>query len=208
VEFIEALDQGTGSWVAAHQGGWLRPVMVAVTFLGDRYLLGGLVAAALLGLLLAWLVWRPRYPRAVWRDRFRGGLFLLAAALASFAFVEGIKPVVKRPRPPTSTLTDVYHSTSWSFPSGHAFSSAAIYGTLALLAAARLGRPWPQRAVVAGALALVFLIGVSRVYLGAHYVTDVLGGWAGGLGCALVCSWLDQLWSVDDAKPPEVAPEK
>jgi undecaprenyl-diphosphatase len=202
VEFIEALDQGTGTWVAANQGGWLRPVMSAVTRLGDRYLLGGLVAALLLGLLLAWLAWRPRYPRAVWRDLFRGGILLLAAALASFAFVEGIKPVVKRPRPPTSTMT------SWSFPSGHAFSAAAIYGTLALLAAARLGRPWQRRAVVAGALALVFLIGVSRVCLDEHYVTDVLGGWAGGLGCALVCSWLDQLWSVDHAKPPEVAPEK
>jgi undecaprenyl-diphosphatase len=48
--------------------------------------------------------------------------------------------------------------------------------------------------VVVGTALLVFVIGVTRLYLGAHYLTDVLGGWAGGAGCALVCLYLDERW--------------
>jgi undecaprenyl-diphosphatase len=200
VDLIEALDQGTRDWVLAHRPDWLTAVMRGVTYLGERSLLGVLVAAVLLGVLLTWLVWRRRYPWPVWRDLFRCAALVLAAALASFVLVEGTKRLVARPRPPAATASDPGGPASFSFPSGHALSSAAVYGTLALLVGGRLPRPWQRRLLAYGTLVLVFLIGVSRLYLNVHYLTDVLGGWAGGLGCGLVCSWLDQRWSAPPTK--------
>src|SRR5690606_17887560 len=76
---------------------------------------------------------------------------------------------------------------TWSFPSGHATSSAVVYLTLGAL----LTRVQPRRrikAYVLGvALALTLLVGLSRVYLGVHWPSDVLAGWALGAGWAMLC---------------------
>jgi undecaprenyl-diphosphatase len=205
VDVIETLDQGTRDWVLTNQPQGLHPVMEAVTFLGDRNLLGVLVAVLFLGVLLAWLVWRSRYPWPVWRDLFRCAALVVVVAVVSYGLVQGIKRVVGRPRPP-ALGANTSQSTTFSFPSGHAFTSTAVYGTLALLLVPRLRRPWQQRVVAYTALVLILLIGFSRLSLNEHYLTDVLGGWAGGLGCALVCSWIDQWWSAPAKQPTAVVP--
>jgi undecaprenyl-diphosphatase len=91
---------------------------------------------------------------------------------------------------------------SYSFPSGHTFSSAAVYLTVAFLAARRLRRRWLRILTVVGSVLLVLGIGVTRLYVGAHYLSDVVAGWAGGLGVALLCAWLDERW----AAPHEALP--
>jgi undecaprenyl-diphosphatase len=204
VDVIEALDQGTRDWVLTHQSRGVYQFMEVVTRLGDRNLLGGLVAALLLGVLLAWLVWRRRYPGPVWRDLFRCAVLLAAVALVSYGLVQGLKLVVGRPRPPALVPSKAAGPTTFSFPSGHACNAAAVYGTLALLAVPRLRRPWQQRLVGYGSLVLILLVGWSRLALNEHYLTDVLAGWAGGLGCALVCSWIDQRWSAATREPAAV----
>jgi undecaprenyl-diphosphatase len=81
-----------------------------------------------------------------------------------------------------------------SFPSGHSMLSAAIYLTLAMVATAVIPR-WRVRAyVITSSLVLVGLIGVSRMYLGVHYLTDVVSGWALGLTWALICRWVEFRW--------------
>lgn len=72
-----------------------------------------------------------------------------------------------------------------SFPSGHSMMSAAMYLCIALLLHNAAGRRHSQRALVGGTLALIFLIGLSRVYLGVHNPSDVLAGWLGGTGWTL-----------------------
>jgi len=107
-------------------------------------------------------------------------------SLLSLPFNVGLKLIANRPRPGDSVevLTMV---SGTSYPSGHAMGSAAIYGTLAAIVWTLRGPKW----VVALLLLIPLLVGVSRVYLGAHWGYDVLAGWAGGALCvAGVTAWL------------------
>src|SRR5262249_44576114 len=79
-----------------------------------------------------------------------------------------------------------------SFPSGHSMLSAVVYLTLGALLA-RNTSEWNLRLYFLGvALLLTILVGLSRIYLGVHYPTDVLAGWAAGLAWALVCELVAQ----------------
>ena len=75
---------------------------------------------------------------------------------------------------------------SWSFPSAHAMNSFVAYGMLAYLASRLTRRGWSP-AAIAAAGAIVLLVGASRVVLGFHYLTDVVGGYAAGLAWLAVC---------------------
>jgi len=118
--------------------------------------------------------------------RLRTALFVFAASAGGMALGSLLKHVYARPRPTlVPHLVDV---TSSSFPSGHATDSALVYLTLAAL----LARTVPARAVriyiIGLAILLTLLIGCSRVYLGVHYPSDVVAGWALGAAWALACS--------------------
>jgi membrane-associated phospholipid phosphatase len=113
---------------------------------------------------------------------FAGGLS--AAVGLGWLFEAILKVAVHRPRP---GLPQLVSAGGYSFPSGHSFVSLVLYGYLVLL----LGRLGPRWRWVRISLPLVVVgIGVSRVYLGVHYPTDVLGGWV--LGAA----WLTLAWHV------------
>ena len=120
------------------------------------------------------------------RRRGWADALLVAMATAGALVINPIfKQFFSRPRPaihdPNLTLQ------TFSFPSGHAMGSAAVYGAIAIVLARRLrGTVW-ARLVVAAAVLIVLLVGASRVYLGAHYPTDVVAGWILGLAWLLVC---------------------
>jgi undecaprenyl-diphosphatase len=113
-----------------------------------------------------------------------GGLFLSTALKESF----------HRPRPAIVPHKSLVMTSS--FPSGHSLNSAVVYLTLGSLLAG-LTREWRLKLYLFGnALLLTFLIGVSRVYMGVHFPSDVLAGWLAGLAWALTCGltarWLRQ----------------
>ena len=120
---------------------------------------------------------------------FTGGIALrqqradIALAVALCLTGGGVSNVIKlafrRPRPLTAYEMQFNVVTHYSFPSGHSASSLLVYGLLGYLALMYLPGAW---AAVLGSVAAVFivLIGMSRVYLGAHFPSDVIGGWVFG----------------------------
>jgi undecaprenyl-diphosphatase len=157
-----ALDRSI--YEALYAGG--RPFLIFTaqlfTALGEpTVLVGGGIAVA------AWL-W--------WRKRGRLALALLAVVLIGRGLTEVQKYWIARARPDLEAHLVVVKTSS--FPSGHAASSMIFYLTIALA----LTTPGPlRRTAAAGALLLSLLIGTSRVMLGVHWPSDVIGGWSFGL---------------------------
>jgi undecaprenyl-diphosphatase len=170
-------DPGFTRWVIAHRSEILTVWFKAVTWLGSNIVLVPLVIAA-----GAYLTFRLRDGRA--------GASVVLALAGAIVLYNVIKDTVARPRPPVALhLVSV---RGLSFPSGHATASAAVYGMLAILIARRSSRvgvvPW----VVAVAIAVS--VGASRIYLGVHWLTDVLAGWTLGLAWTCVLASLLLLW--------------
>lgn len=107
------------------------------------------------------------------------------SAIAVFYIGSLIKLLLQRERPLTEYVANMRFET-YSLPSGHAVGATVAYGLIAYLAWQALPQPWNY--IVAGLLALlIVLVGISRVYLGAHFPTDVLAGWLlGALGLAFI----------------------
>lgn len=117
--------------------------------------------------------------------RYAAALFVAVASAGGASLNELLKSIYGRERPDEALRLIEIHSLS--FPSGHAMSSATIYLTLAVLLSRLAERRREKIYLFAAALLLSFLIGLSRVYLGVHYPTDVIAGWAAGVAWAQVC---------------------
>lgn len=109
----------------------------------------------------------------------RGFALLLLTMVGNSILLFSLKTSFKRARP--EPLFDYALPASYSFPSGHALSSFCFYGILAALITARMEKRSHKILVWTAAAVLVLLIGLSRIYLGVHYPSDVLAGYAVGL---------------------------
>jgi len=136
----------------------LDQLMNAATFMGSNFAIPPLFALAVI--LLAWL------------HRLREALFLAIASAGSLVLNEVMKLIFQRPRP---QLDWAQVLPDYSFPSGHAMNSVAFYVALAVVLWRVRGRRIGLASLAIGIVLSVF-IGVSRIYLGYHYLTDVVGG--------------------------------
>lgn len=117
----------------------------------------------------------------------RGALFLLGAVLGATALYWVVKTLVRRPRPSDPHVHVLSHLGTYSFPSGHVVAYVACYGFLAYLAWIEVRQPLLRWGAIAVCAALVVLVGPSRIYLGAHWASDVLGAYVlGGLWLSVV----------------------
>ena len=114
----------------------------------------------------------------------RTGWFLVGAAMGGTIISTVLKNIFDRPRPDLTGIVRIYTA---SFPSGHATASAVVYLTIGALLAASVAR-WSHKAFYLGvAIFLTLIVGLSRMYLGVHYPSDVLAGWLIGAGWAMAC---------------------
>ena len=153
----------------------LTKLMIATSVIGASYITWPLIALCL------FLFWRAGNLRAVRQLAFS----LPGALVLEFT----IKHTVRRPRPEPFFGYPLPHS--YSFPSGHALFAVACYGMLASLAIPLILSRWRRKVLWAATILLVAAIGFSRVYLGVHYPSDVLGGSAIGLVWVLL---IKKLW--------------
>ncbi len=116
-----------------------------------------------------------------WRGRLRYGLTVIAVTIIGRLLAELQKYEVQRVRP--ALEPHLVLAKQSSFPSGHAASSMIVGLTLALVLASRSRWKWPA---VAAALLVSFAIGLSRVMLGVHWPSDVIGGWSFGAAWVLL----------------------
>ncbi|MDT9755806.1 phosphatase PAP2 family protein [Heyndrickxia coagulans] len=153
------------SFVQGNISGRLTSVMLAVTFLGS------VKGAAAVTLFLSLVLWIKKY-------RTLSLYLAISVALGAGVFNTILKYIFKRQRP---DIMRVVQETGYSFPSGHSMGSMILYGCLVLILFRIAKRRWVKFAGTLFALLLVLAIGISRIYLGVHYPSDVAGGYAAGL---------------------------
>jgi undecaprenyl-diphosphatase len=141
--------------------------VTAYTDLGGPVGMPALAVMAVLAMTIAWRQWTP-------------ALLVLAASAGSLTMTVVGKAVVGRTRPPLVDAVPPYESSA-SFPSGHALNAVVIAGIVAYLLIRRQRRAWARTATLSAAGAFAFTMGISRVYLGHHWLTDVLVAWTLGL---------------------------
>lgn len=160
-------------------GQWMTPAAKALSLLGNWQ------ALIPLGVLLLFLAWRRRNDgRPVWRAFW----FYVLGCAGSGALILLFKNLVNRPRP---TIVPALEKAPFaSFPSGHSAYALVAWGFVAWLIVRRPATPtWLKIVVIVATLALVGMIGLSRVYLGTHYPSDVAGGLLIGVPWLLAVLW-------------------
>ena len=176
---LAAYDRPVLDFFATHRLAWLTPLVAAFTKVGSAPVL-----SVLLLLLVGALCWRRRTLYPV--------LALGGAAAASVLLTVLLKNALDRPRPPYELAVPPFES-SGSFPSGHTLNSTALVLVLVYLFwRFGVGR---RLAVLATVLGLLYIaaMGLSRLYLGAHWLTDVVSGWALGVMVAALAVAVDRL---------------
>lgn len=162
-------------WVVRHML-HLRTIHLT-SFMEAVTKLGGIIIIVPSGLLAAGYLLLKRQSNAAYG--------LAIAVIGGIILNNFLKILLQRPRPISeSTLIAV---SGWSFPSGHAMNSMIFYGMISYLVVLYI-RSWTMKiiAIVSGS-SIVFLIGLSRIYLQVHYVSDVMAGFACGLFWLCVC---------------------
>jgi membrane-associated phospholipid phosphatase len=177
-ETMSTLDPFLGNWLLSKTTPTGSQVFSLITFLGSSLGISG--GTAIIGL---WLIKRKRWNQLVLLFMSVGGASLLNLAL---------KNAFQRARP------DYYRpfidAAGFSFPSGHTMISTAFFGIIAYLVFITFRDQKFRNPVIIGCFVLSALIGFSRLYLGVHYLTDVLAGWAGGLAWLIVCILCSRLY--------------
>jgi undecaprenyl-diphosphatase len=163
-----AADLALAQPLQAVKAGWFRFLMLGTSYFSGGWQFGLIV------LLTGVLLWK------------RVGIVHVAVVLAAGVLSYGndlMKLIIGRPRPAAELVASSYIFNGLSFPSGHTFSSSMLLGTLVIFALLSGIRWWLKALAISTVTGLLLLVGVSRVYLGAHWPSDVLGSylWAGVL---------------------------
>jgi undecaprenyl-diphosphatase len=165
-------DESMILWVRGLQDPAMTVLMDIASWVGSGWLLFGLVGIVAVALLR--------------RRRRREGLAALGV-LAIMSFSPLLKLLVDRPRPPVEVTSLGEALGGLGFPSGHAYQSIIVFGLLILVAGQLVSRVWLRRIVQALLVMLIGSVGLSRVYLGVHWPSDVLGAYLlGGAVLALL----------------------
>ena len=174
----DAFDRAVLGWIETHHTGWLNTSAIELTALGS------FVVLLVLGLAVSVLLWhlgRRRYVALIW-----------IASTGSLVLNQTLKAAFGRSRP--DVFDWLVDGGALSFPSGHAMNSMVFYTVVAYSIGRVLGPGSARTATYLGAALLIATIGFTRLYLGVHYPSDVLAGFAVGFVWATGCAALTEAW--------------
>jgi membrane-associated phospholipid phosphatase len=166
---VVRLDHEITETIRRNAASWEVGIFWFITMFGSVYVL----TPTTIGVVVVLLVLCRRISLVGW----------IVAALGGVIMNEGLKLIFERPRPIPLPLFP-HALTSWSFPSGHAMDSLVIYGMLTYLLIP-LTKDRQRKGLVLASMGIVLSIGFSRLYLGVHYFSDIIAGYAAGI------FWLD-----------------
>jgi undecaprenyl-diphosphatase len=180
-------------WMGSIGAPWLDAAALEVTALGAR------VVVYMVVLVASVFMWQSRHHYSA--------ALLWVSVIGSGLINSVLKLTFNRPRP------DVFpwrtqHVGLASFPSGHAMTSIVVYGTLAFLVARLAPTRWLRRLVWIVAILVIVLVGLSRLYLGVHYPSDVLAGFVIGAAWAIICALGIEAVRYFRTRRPEVVVEE
>lgn len=167
----QAFDVAILQWLHQHQHPLITQLMIEMTYLGT-----GSVVVVVVG-VAALFLWHTEHKHSA--------RLLLAATIGNLLLNGALKLVYHRARP--SVFAWQTEAMSSSFPSGHAMSATVVYGTVAYLVIRLQKHHWAKMLTFAGAVLLILLVCLTRLYLGVHYPSDVIGGMIVGLAWAAFC---------------------
>ena len=189
----QAFDESILVWLHGHQSKVLTSIMLEMTYLGT-----GTVVLAIVG-VTALFLWHTEHKISA--------QLLLASTIGAILLNNALKLVYHRTRP--SVFEWQTTAMSSSFPSGHAMSATVVYGTVAYLLMRLQKHHWSRVLTFVGAVLLIVLICLTRLYLGVHYPSDVLGGMIVGLAWASFCmATLEAFLALARRRAPAVAAEE
>lgn len=152
----------------------------------DFTALGGVAVLSMIVVVVTVFFWLASMRHAA--------VYVAVACVSAMLLSSGLKRAFDRPRPDLVPHGAFVYTSS--FPSGHSTMSATVYLTLGMVASRFVPRRRLKALFLAVAVLLTGAVGVSRVYLGVHWPTDVLAGWSVGAAWALVC-WCAAMWLQD-----------
>ena len=164
-EVLTGFDSNIQTWVRGGLPAGLTRFFKTITMLGNTP-----VQAIIAIVAVIWLYLRQYKAEAI----FVGASGLLASIL-----IVSLKYIYQRQRP---SITHLVHASGYSFPSGHSLGTFMILGAIAIVLAQRLAKKESKIAVYGITGLLIFLVGLSRIYVGVHYLTDVLAGFTLAFG--------------------------
>jgi undecaprenyl-diphosphatase len=176
---LAQIDQPVLTWMGAHRTRALDTAVTAFTNIGGPTLLP--IIATIVTVLLAWR-WHSWTPIA----------FMVVATAGSLAITAAGKDLAARVRPPQSLAVPPFESSP-SFPSGHTLNSTVIAIVLSYLVVLHVPRRRARTAVIIGLGVYAVLMGLSRVFLGQHWFTDVIAGWVAGAAWAVALLFAHRL---------------
>lgn len=175
----------------------VRGVAPALALMHAFSFLGSPVWFWVLGSVVGIYIWfRTRRRRPV--------IFIAVAGWLGGLIGIAVKVLVARPRPELDE--PLAHAVGKSFPSGHAMTSVVMYGALLLVVLPLVAAAWRPMLVAATGL-VVLGIGVSRLVLGVHFITDVVGGWVLGGAWLAASTAAFSIWQVQEGDPPVQPPK-
>ena len=190
--FTQRFDERILQWFQAHRSETLNDIMLEATVLGSGVVLFTIVAIASVFL---------------WQTKHHWSVYILLMGVFGGQILNGIlKGFFNRQRPSVVEMETAVHSLS--FPSGHAMTSMVVYGSVAYLVARLEPTPLLRASTYVVTGLIILAIGITRMYLGVHYPTDVFGGYVAGLAwLAIVASSVSALRFFAGRRPETLTEE-